>query len=142
MARGHRAQQDDDPRIHQLDMAAQEGQAHRRFLGRGIAIVRRPPVDNIGDVGAGAVQMDAASILSSSFPARPTKGRPMRSSSRPGASPMNMMREAGLPSAKTVWVARLLQRAAVEAFQRGFQFGERGRSARERLRRAMSRIRR
>jgi hypothetical protein len=47
----------------------------------------------------------AASMRSRSWPARPTKGRPMRSSSAPGASPMIMTGAQGLPSAKTVLVA-------------------------------------
>ena len=47
----------------------------------------------------------AASMRSSSCPARPTKGLPMRSSSAPGASPMIITGAAGLPSAKTVLVA-------------------------------------
>ena len=41
------------------------------------------------------------SILSSNCPAAPTKGRPILSSSRPGASPISMISAAGLPSAKT-----------------------------------------
>ncbi len=47
----------------------------------------------------------AASMRSRSWPARPTKGRPIRSSSAPGASPMIMTGAAGLPSAMTVLVA-------------------------------------
>src|SRR5215468_9962520 len=44
-------------------------------------------------------------MRSSSLPERPTNGRPSMSSSRPGASPTNMTRACGLPSAKTSWVA-------------------------------------
>ena len=44
-------------------------------------------------------------MRSSRWPERPTKGRPSRSSSRPGASPTSMTRAPGLPSAKTSWVA-------------------------------------
>src|SRR5438105_4289422 len=47
----------------------------------------------------------AASMRSSNWPARPTKGLPIRSSSAPGASPINMIGAAGLPSIKTVFVA-------------------------------------
>src|ERR1041385_2690600 len=44
-----------------------------------------------------------AAIMSSSFwPARPTKGRPVRSSFSPGPSPMNMSLASGSPSPKTV----------------------------------------
>ena len=39
-------------------------------------------------------------MRSSSLPARPTKGLPWMSSSRPGASPISMMRAASLPRAK------------------------------------------
>ena len=48
----------------------------------------------------------AAIILVSSWPARPTKGSPCRSSSSPGASPTNMMRASGLPTPKTTCVRR------------------------------------
>ncbi len=41
---------------------------------------------------------------SSSFPARPTKGRPVRSSSWPGASPTTTSAAAGSPSPNTAWV--------------------------------------
>jgi hypothetical protein len=51
----------------------------------------------------------AASIRSSNLPDRPTKGRPSMSSSRPGASPTNISRACGLPSAKTSWVAVALR---------------------------------
>ena len=47
----------------------------------------------------------AASMRSRSWPARPTKGRPIRSSSAPGASPIIMTGADGSPSAKTVLVA-------------------------------------
>ena len=40
------------------------------------------------------------SMRSSSCPARPTKGLPCRSSSRPGASPISIMRARSLPRAK------------------------------------------
>src|SRR5262249_22442751 len=42
---------------------------------------------------------------SSSRPAGPTKGLPLRSSSFPGCSPMNMICDRGRPSPKTVCVA-------------------------------------
>ena len=44
-------------------------------------------------------------MRSSNWPARPTNGRPIRSSSPPGASPTSMIRAPGAPSAKTSWVA-------------------------------------
>ena len=48
-------------------------------------------------------------------PARPTKGRPVRSSSAPGASPMNISRAVGRPSPKTVRVRRRRQQRALLA---------------------------
>ena len=51
----------------------------------------------------------AFNIRSSNCPARPTKGRPMRSSSPPGASPTNMTLDPGAPSANTSWVAVLFK---------------------------------
>ena len=50
----------------------------------------------------------AASILSSKWPAGPTKGLPRRSSSLPGASPISIARAAGLPSKTQVVVAVFL----------------------------------
>ncbi len=47
----------------------------------------------------------AAIMRSSSLPERPTNGKPSISSSRPGASPTNITRACGLPSANTSWVA-------------------------------------
>src|ERR1700733_14176490 len=41
---------------------------------------------------------------SRSFPERPTKGSPARSSSRPGPSPMNMRSAVVSPTPKTTWV--------------------------------------
>ena len=66
----------------------------------------------------------AAIMRSSSLPERPTKGRPSMSSSRPGASPTNITRACGLPSAKTSWVAVVAQRAALEALEDGAQLLE------------------
>ena len=56
-------------------------------------------------------------MRSSSLPERPTNGRPSRSSSRPGASPTNITRACGLPSANTSWVAVVRKRAAFEAIE-------------------------
>ena len=46
-----------------------------------------------------------------SWPARPTNGRPWRSSSAPGASPTNIRSASALPAPKTVLVPRLGERA-------------------------------
>jgi len=59
-----------------------------------------------------------ASMRSSNWPLRPTKGLPTRSSSAPGASPISMSGAAGLPSANTVLVAVWRRRAAIEARDR------------------------
>src|SRR6266511_6344191 len=52
-----------------------------------------------------------------SWPEGPTKGRPCRSSWKPGASPTNISSACGLPSPKTTWVRPLcrLQRVHVAA---------------------------
>src|SRR4051794_15207575 len=47
-------------------------------------------------------------MRSSSWPLTPTNGLPARSSSAPGASPTNMIRAFGLPSANTRLVAVFL----------------------------------
>ena len=73
-----------------------------------IAVLRRPPGHHVGDVD-GLVGVIAPSAQArwppasgrASCPARPTKGTPCRSSSRPGASPMIITRASGSPSAKT-----------------------------------------
>ena len=59
----------------------------------------------------------AASILSSSWPARPTNGLPSRSSSRPGASPISISARLGRAAIKTQVLGRRLEAAAVEGRQ-------------------------
>src|SRR5450756_2905743 len=56
--------------------------------------------------------MPSSIIFVRSCPARPTNGTPCASSSAPGASPTNMIRAAGDPSAKTVCL-RVLHRRHV-----------------------------
>ena len=60
----------------------------------------------------------AASILSSSWPARPTKGLPSMSSSRPGASPMIMTRAVRRAAIEAQVLRGRLEPAAVEGSQR------------------------
>ena len=48
----------------------------------------------------------------SSCPARPTNGSPWRSSSAPGASPMNIRSASALPEPKTALVRSACERAA------------------------------
>jgi hypothetical protein len=57
----------------------------------------------------------ASMILSSSWPARPTKGRPVRSSSRPGPSPAKSSRAFGLPSPNTMWLRPECSRQRVQS---------------------------
>ena len=45
----------------------------------------------------------ASIIFVRSWPARPTKGMPWMSSSRPGASPTNIRRAFGFPTPNTIW---------------------------------------
>jgi hypothetical protein len=71
----------------------------------------------------------ARSIELSSWPARPTKGSPCRSSSAPGASPITMSRAARLPTPNTVCVRvshspQSLQSRTVAASE--FQSGDSG----------------
>ena len=47
---GEAAHRQDDPRLHQLDLAHQEGLALRQFVGLGIAVARRPALERVGDV--------------------------------------------------------------------------------------------
>ena len=70
-----------------------------------IAVFGRSRFQDVGDVNLSRVKPIPLVIMSvSRLPARPTNGRPVRSSSAPGASPTNMSRAVGAPEPKTVWV--------------------------------------
>src|SRR5690606_27011547 len=58
------------------------------------------------------------STLSRSWPARPTNGRPVRSSSSPGASPMSMKRASSGPSPNTRLSDRSFSAGALTAAPR------------------------
>ena len=110
-------------RIDQLDLALDERQADLRLLRRRRAVAGRPPRNDIGDVGACCDRARSPPIMrSSSLPERPTNGRPSMSSSRPGASPTNMMRACGLPSENT-------RRVAVDFSAQPSKFSSSARSA-------------
>ena len=64
-------------------------------------------------------------MRSRSLPARPTKGLPCRSSSRPGASPISISLASSLPRAKHSGLRRALQRAALEGRNGFCEFGKR-----------------
>ena len=108
-------------------MAAQEGQALRRFLRRGIAIVRRAPVDDIGDVGVGvAVQPDAGQHLVQQLPGAADKGladavfvAARRFADEHDAARRRAVGEDGVGGGA-------LEGAAVEGFQRRLEFRQAG----------------
>ena len=66
-----------------------------------------------------------ASMRSSSRPLGPTNGRPWRSSSSPGASPIRTIRACGLPSPNTRLVAVLLSGQASNPASDGAQLVQR-----------------
>ena len=101
------AEQHQLPRLRQRDVAQHEGQEERDLGIRRRAVPRRAEGQDVGDVeilGRGSSPIEA-SIRSSNWPETPTKGRPSRSSSPPGASPISIRPLSGTPSAKTRLVA-------------------------------------
>src|SRR5262249_32581148 len=99
------AEADQDVGVGELDLAQREWQADRGFLRRGRAIAGGRQGTMLAIETEVRSSPIAAIMRSSSLPERPTNGSPSMSSSRPGASPTNMTRACGLPSAKTSWVA-------------------------------------
>ena len=77
-------------------LAISSGCGVRLFGGRHLIVFKMYTSDRF--------KPHAAMILSSNWPAAPTNGTPCRSSSRPGASPMNTSLAWGVPSPKTVRV--------------------------------------
>ena len=95
----------------QGDLLVEVGPAGRDLLGPGVAVAGRAAFDHVGDVHLSRRSpASSTNRRSSSCPDRPTKGRPWRSSSRPGPSPMTMRPAWGSPSPKTT-VVRPLARA-------------------------------
>ena len=132
--RGGAAEQDEDIRIGKLDLALDEGPADLRLLRRRRAVAGRPPGNDVGDVGALPVEADRADHAVEQLPGAADEGQAGESSSRPGASPTNMTRPRGLPSAKTrlVAVKRRLQPSKASSVARSSVEGggRRGRLAR------------
>src|ERR1700704_883269 len=56
-------------------MAMEEGKAGCGLLGRGVAILRRPPVEHVGDVDLASVQADAGEHLIQELPGAADKGK-------------------------------------------------------------------
>ena len=52
------AERDQDVRVHQLDLALDEGQADLRLLRRRRAVAGRPPRNDVGDIGLAAIEAD------------------------------------------------------------------------------------
>ena len=96
----------DELRPDQFQLTVEERAARGRLVRQGVPIARRAALERIEDVHVFAAQPRIPLVMISvrSFPARPTKGTPCRSSSAPGASPMKTSRAFGLPSPKTVCV--------------------------------------
>src|SRR5882724_91238 len=115
------AERDQHIRVHQLDLPLDERQADLRLLRRRRAVARRPPWNDIGDVGAGAVEPDRRYHPVQQLAGTADERSPSMSSSRPGASPTNMMRACGLPSANT-------SRVAVDFSAQPSKFSSRARS--------------
>ncbi len=95
MTHGDGAEQDQKLGIGQLDMAMEEGKTGRGFLGRGIAILRRPPVEHIGDVDLAPVETDCAEIMRpSGVPSAKTVFFAVRFSSQPSKFPSAVLSSA------------------------------------------------
>ena len=86
------------------DLLVQERLAGLDFVALGIAVVGRAALQDVRDEHVLAVRPIASMIFVSSWPARPMNAIPCSSSSRPGASPMNMRSAFGLPCPKTMLV--------------------------------------
>ena len=96
-AEGH-----DHIRLEEIDLAVEVGGAGRNLVILGVPVARRSALDDIGDINLVGVRIPSRrSSGRAARPAWPTNGRPVRSSSAPGPSPMNITPAFGSPSPKT-----------------------------------------
>ena len=84
------AERDDDDRSDRPDLGEKIRLAGLDLGPERGPVVGRAALDDVRDVDFFPRNLMAAMILVRSWPARPTNGRPWRSSSAPGASPTNM----------------------------------------------------
>ena len=87
-------------RLNHIQLAKQKRRAGRDFVFLRHAIFRRAALHDVADVNLFARKPMASIICVSSFPARPTNGRPCMSSSWPGPSPTNTSSAFGFPTPK------------------------------------------
>src|SRR5262245_28628627 len=103
------AERADPARLDPVELLEKVRQARRHLVGPGRPVVRRPALEDIGDVDLSRRTPTLARHCVSSCPARPTNGSPCRSSSAPGASPTNTTGAWSDPTPNTTWV-RVSQR--------------------------------
>ena len=110
------AERDDQGRVEDLELALEVRRAGRDLVGLRVAVVRRPALDDVRDEDLVALPARASRGTSSRrSPARPTNGRPSRSSWNPGPSPTNTTSVSGLPSPGTALVRVSWSRQRVQA---------------------------
>ena len=81
------AHREDHLRPQQLELAVEIGDAGRDLIGQRLSVLGRTALDDVGDVHRIRGTSIASRIVSSSWPACPTNGRPVASSVAPGPSP-------------------------------------------------------
>ena len=125
-------------RIHQFDLALDERQADLRLLRRRRPVARRPPRNDVGDVGAGAVEPDRRDHPVEQFARAPDERQALDVFLASGG--LADEHDAGLRVAVGEYQPRGggFQRAAVEIFQQRAQHFERRRGSRRFPRRLRS----
>ena len=106
------AERHDQRRIEHLELAPQVRRAGGDLVRLRVAVAGRAALDDVGDEDLVAAPADAIQQLTSRPPARPTNGRPSRSSLKPGPSPTNTTSVSGLPSPGTACVRGTCEPAA------------------------------
>ncbi len=97
-------ERDHDVRLDESDLGCEIRPTGFDLDGMRIPIPRWPTLHDVRDVDVGARQTDVSMREVSSFPARPTNGSPVRSSSALGPSPTNIRLACSSPVPNTTCV--------------------------------------
>ena len=99
------AERDDHLRLDDVDLPEQERLAGLDFVRLGIAVLRRPALDDVGDVDVVALEVDRLDDLRQQLAgAADERDRPARPRRRPAPRRRTSGRRSGLPTPNTICV--------------------------------------
>src|SRR5262249_44650251 len=124
------AEENDDGRRHQLNLALEKRTARLGFLGRGGAVARRTPVDDVGDVSVALGEPDRGQHSVEQLSRAPDKRLALQILIAPGCLADQHQRRLWPAAIKTQVLGGGLKAAAVEGSKPGAELFEIGSLAR------------